>query len=170
MPRPCWQKKRAQGLLRPVCGHAARQSGRVLRAHCTPGAIPSWAGACRRRASRPAHAIACWRRGPGAFWQPVRLARAAPIKFACTFPMRAARCWAIGCTAAIPPRWGGPPCTAGAAIYNACRRAHGPRGRAGICAAAAGYGRPGRAAGARRRAARQLGAPQAFARVRHGLR
>ena len=95
------------------CGPIARRGDSIL------------AGACRRRASRPAHAIACWRRGPGAFWRPVRLARAAPIKFACTFPMRAARCWAIGCTAAIPPRWGGPPCTAG--CCNLQRLQAGPR-------------------------------------------
>lgn len=142
MPRRCWQKARKRyitlcaGARRPpkpgeFCGPIARR------------AIPFWAGACARRASLPARAIVCWPAGQGRFLAACALGTGRTHQIRVHFSHAGCRFWATGCTAVMHRRWGGRPSLRRAVLYNARGRACGPGGCAGVCAAAAGYGRPG---------------------------
>ena len=148
-------KKRAKGILGFVRGHAARQSGRVLRPHCPPGRFHF--GPVRVPAGQACqHALLCAGGGAGAFsgglraWHRPHTPDTGTL-FPCGLPASGRLAVRRRCTGAGAAR----PSLRRAVLYNARGRACGPGGCAGVCAAAAGYGRSGLPACARRRAAGQ---------------
>lgn len=126
------------------CGPIARRGDSILGRCVCPQGKPASTRYCVLAA------------GQGRFLAACALGTGRTHQIRVHFSHAGCRFWATGCTAVMHRRWGGPPFTAACCALQRPRAGlRAPAAVPGVCAAAAGYGRPGLPACARRRAAGQ---------------